>query len=494
MLYSSKSKTIALINSNRVTPPISPVGLEYIAEALSYHGYVPYWLDLCFQENWQAYLKKSISEIHPDFIGITFRNLDEAMTGSQTSFLAILKEIVDICKCISSAPIILGGAGFEIAPLEILRYTDADYGLIGNGVNRIVPLLKAIEENHTDKCPGGVFKRDDEIHINYLSNTTETMPDVYSTFKFSRSFANLEKYFSEGGQIGIETKRGCPKHCAYCVESSKNSHIYLRTPESIIHELKSLLNKGINVYHLCDSEFNLPIHHAKAVCEKIINEGLGNKIGWYTYCSPDNFDEELAVKMEKAGCIGINFCVDTIDEKMVKVLNKNHNYESLKILMKCIRKTNISIMFDLLLGAPGETKESAWYTVEKALELKPDVIGISLGVRLYPNTSITKQIYPSLLEYQSEGKLIGNTVENQNLLFPIFYLENSLDNTFLSQLTSLARTSPNIFLSLPPSEEVSYTYCGHNELAEAIKKGARGAYWHILHNLRKNKSHPPLSQ
>ncbi|MCX8063763.1 MAG: radical SAM protein [Candidatus Hydrogenedentes bacterium] len=479
-----KRKSIALINSNRIHPPISPVGLEYLGETILYRGYNPFLIDLCFENDWQAYLRKRLSEIHPDYIGITFRNLDEAMSSSETSFLPLLKDIVNVCREISQSPIILGGSGYAIAPAEILKYTGANFGLIGNGVNGTATLLECIGNNCVQKCPGAVYRSDEGICVNPLSPLNSEDTQVYNKFYYSRNLANLPKYFAEGGQIGIETKRGCSNKCTYCVESSLEVPISLRNPKSIIHELKSLLNKGIDVFHLCDSEFNLPLHHAKAVCQEIINEGLGNTIKWYAYCTPEVFDEELAELMEKSGCHGINFCVDTIDEEMLDILNKKHNYDTLSLLMKIFRKTKISIMFDLILGAPGETKESAWSTIDKAMELKPDVIGISLGIRLYPHTQITKRLKAQISQLFSERGLIGNLVDNPDLLLPVFYLEPEISNEFIPQLKTLTQSMPNIFLSLPPTEKASYTYCDNTELSEAIKQGARGAYWHILHQLR----------
>lgn len=479
-----RRKIVALINSNRIHPPISPVGLEYVGEVLIRQGFNPILIDLCFEKDWKTYLRKKLSEISPDYIGITFRNLDEAMTSSKTSFLPLLKNIVSVCREASHSPIILGGAGYAIAPVEILDYTKADFGLVGNGINGIKSLLLCLENDCVEKCPGAIYKIDKRIHSNPVDISYPNENNIYGEFNFSRNFADLLRYFEEGGQIGIETKRGCSNQCAYCVESRYKSPILLRSPKSVVHEIKSLLNKGIDVFHLCDSEFNLPLNHAKAICKEIIKEGLSNKIKWYTYCTPELFDEELAQLMEKAGCQGINFCVDTIDEKMLKFLNKKHSLDSLKMLMKILRGTNIAVMFDLLLGAPNETKDSAWFTIERALELKPDVIGISLGVRLYPYTHITTQLRAQIKELTTKGKLIGHIDNNSNLLLPIFYLEPELDNDFLSQLNSLARSNPGIFLSLPPTEESSYTYCSHHELSNAIKKGARGAYWHILYKLR----------
>ena len=39
--------------------------------------------------------------------------------------------------------------------------------------------------------------------------------------------------------------------------------------------------QGVDVLHLCDSEFNIPAEHAMAVCQEIIARGLGDRVRWY---------------------------------------------------------------------------------------------------------------------------------------------------------------------------------------------------------------------
>ena len=49
-------------------------------------------------------------------------------------------------------------------------------------------------------------------------------------------------------------------------------------------------------------------------------------------------------------------------------------------------------MFDLLLGGPGETPETAADTVEVVKQVAPDCVGAALGIRLYPGTAITRAV------------------------------------------------------------------------------------------------------
>ena len=136
------------------------------------------------------------------------------------------------------------------------------------------------------------------------------------------------RYFAFGGQIGLETKRGCHRQCLYCADPvAKGSFVRLRDVRHIADEAKALLVQGIDMLHLCDSEFNLPRDHALAVCREFIRQGLGERINWYAYLSVVPFDKELAKAMQRAGCVGIDFTTDSAHAEMLKAYGQPYGRE-----------------------------------------------------------------------------------------------------------------------------------------------------------------------
>jgi hypothetical protein len=61
----------------------------------------------------------------------------------------------------------------------------------------------------------------------------------------------------------------------------------------------TLLKIGVDHFHFCDSEFNLPLTHAKEICRAITSHRLNDRLRWYCYCSPVPFDRELARLMKR---------------------------------------------------------------------------------------------------------------------------------------------------------------------------------------------------
>ncbi len=296
-----------LVNTNRMKPAIAPVGLDYLGEALAAKGFVVDLLDLCFQEDYRKAIDDYFAKKSVLAIGITIRNTDDCYLLSQDFFIPQIREIVKYLKTKTEVPIILGGVGFSIMPEKILEYCELDLGIKGDGEEVLPLLLEKIAKGKDCKdLPGLVYKNGG----GFVNNKPQYF-DLNRLSPRRRRFVDNKRYFEEGGQGNIETKRGCNRNCIYCADPvAKGRKIRLRNPELVVDELQALLDGGVDCFHFCDSEFNLPEEHAKAVCQEIINRGIVKKIGWYAYCSPSPFSEELARLMKMAGCKGVDFGVD----------------------------------------------------------------------------------------------------------------------------------------------------------------------------------------
>ena len=201
---------------------------------------------------------------------------------------------------------------------------------------------------------------------------------------------DYSRYVNNGADIGFETQKGCPNRCSYCIES-KTGH-WLKSIPNIITEIKHLVEQGYSQFNLCDSEFNIAPKHAKEVCQALIKEGLNNKMKWYAYCTPKQFSEELGSLMKEAGCIGIDFGVDSGDEGILRNLKRNFQVRDVEKTANICKSLNITFMYDLLIGGPGETKASVKNTISLMKEIHPNRVGLSIGVRIYAGTELSKII------------------------------------------------------------------------------------------------------
>jgi radical SAM superfamily enzyme YgiQ (UPF0313 family) len=475
-----------LINTNRMTPPIAPIGLDYVASAAAEAGLTVDVLDLCLRDDPPRALSDYFGGHSPRLIGLSFRNVDDCFWPSARSFMGDLRALVADIRRVSDARIVLGGVGFSIFGRQIVRETGADFGIRGDGEQALVALRRGLDgAGRLADVPGLIYHPPggDDLIAN-----PPAWPDRL-TVPARGDVLDNAAYFRLGGQIGLETKRGCPRSCAYCADPlAKGPRPRLRSPGQVADEVQALLRQGVDVLHTCDCEFNLPHEHALAVCREMVRRGLGGKVKWYAYLAVTPFDEELADAMARAGCAGINFTGDAASAKMLAGYGQPHRVEDLERSVSLCRRHGIAAMVDLLLGGPGETPQTARETIESLKRIAPDCVGAALGLRIYPGTFAAVRI-AAMGAMEANPGIRRRYDGSVDLLQPTFYISPDLGPSPARLIRDLIGDDSRFF---PPAEEAGsggaagdHNYNDNSALVAAIADGARGAYWDILRKLRR---------
>lgn len=478
---------LTLINTNMMAPHIGPIGLDYIAENAKAAGIEVEIIDLCLADDPEKTLQSYFAAHSPHMVGISFRNLDDSFWPSAQWFVPDLTDTIGKIRSMTDAPIVLGGVGFSIFPERIVEYTAADFGIRGDGEQAVVSLLNELRRSrHFEGIDGLIWRSDGKVRSN-----RPDWPEPLSLLTSRESIDNLA-YFKQGGQCGLETKRGCSRRCIYCADSlAKGVKVRLRKPSEVADEAEALLAKGIDVLHLCDSEFNIPRNHAYAVCEEFNRRLLGKRLRWYTYMAVVPFDAELAEVMSKAGCVGIDFTGDSACPSMLKTYHQPHLKKDLASAVRLCRANAITVMIDLLLGGPGETPETVAETINFVKQIDPDSAGAPLGIRIYPNTEMARIV-------AAEGPLeINPNIRRRypgsvDFFKPTFYISEALGEQPAKLVQDLITCDERFFGPMQEATSeaaesglpTNHNYNDNTQLVKAIEEGARGAYWDILRKLR----------
>jgi radical SAM superfamily enzyme YgiQ (UPF0313 family) len=465
---------LALVNTNRVRPPIAPLGIEYLAEYLSTAGYEPDLLDLCWEEDWRKGMGRFFSGREYQVVGFSLRNTDDCAFSTKHSFLPEFLEMIRYARELSGAFFMIGGVGFSTMPEPILEATGVEAGVLGSGEQTTRMLLECLDND------GSWHEVQGLIHRTGGRWTQNAQPRgrKLDLPTMSRRWLDNPRYFREGGQAGVETKRGCPWRCIYCCEPlAKGSTVRTRPAQEVGDELASLLDQGIDHIHTCDSEFNLPPDHALTVCEEILRRGMGGRLRWYAYCTPAPFPRELAALMARSGCVGINFGMDSGDAVMLRRLGRRYGPEELLETVRSCREEGIVVMLDLLFGSPGESRDSVIRTVDIARESGAERIGISAGVRVWPGTPLAAEITGEELSQGLRG--------GRDPLDPLFFIEPSLGDEMFELLDRRIGGDERFFFFNPAEASQNYNYNDNEVLVNAILGGYRGAYWDILRRLSR---------
>jgi radical SAM superfamily enzyme YgiQ (UPF0313 family) len=104
-------------------------------------------------------------------------------------------------------------------------------------------------------------------------------------------YAGLNSYVP---YMGIETKRGCPYSCAYCVYPKlQGGRLRCRPPADVVDEMEALQKEfGVESFHFTDPVLNIPHGHLEDICREILRRRL--KVRWSGFIREDHFNEQNA--------------------------------------------------------------------------------------------------------------------------------------------------------------------------------------------------------
>lgn len=468
--------TAVLINTNLMKPPVTPIGLDYLGSALLRNGFEVDVIDLCFCDDYRTEIDSYFEKKAPLVVGMTIRNTDDCYFLSQDFMMAQIKGIVSHIKKRTDAALVLGGVGFSVMPEQILDYLDVDFGIWGDGEWAFPELLKRIQSGKNfGSLPGLVLRNGKGIRKNQ-----RRFCDLDQLGVPGRDIVDNRRYFREGGMGSIETKRGCPMQCIYCADPiSKGRRLRLRSPHLVSSELEVLCKQGIDHIHICDSEFNVPEEHTLALLREMIRKKLGERLRWYAYLRPVPFNREMASLMLRGGCQGIDFGVDHVNDGILKTLRRGYTKEDVVRTARICHEFGITFMYDLLLGGPGEDRQTLKEVIDCMKEISPACIGISAGIRIYPHTRLAGMVFKEGLN-KGNPNLKGTLSENDGFLKPMFYLSSAISRDIIPHLSTLIGEDDRFFLGATEDAEKNYNYNENQILIEAIRKGYRGAFWDIL--------------
>jgi radical SAM superfamily enzyme YgiQ (UPF0313 family) len=454
-------KKVLLINSNtEILPyPVAPLGISLIAASIK-PAYNVKVYDAAFGAPDE--LIHVLNAFSPDYVGVGLRNIDNVTMRKSNWYLSDIRDkIIKPIKENTCVPIIIGGSGFSIAPLEVFRFFDVDYGIYGEGEGLFPELLKRLDKNQSKINLDGVISKHD---ISVKGRTYQKGNLIIPRADID-SFINFDLY-KQRGNYPIQTKRGCTHKCIYCSYPKIEGVKYrLRPVYDIVDEIEEVHNRIPDTsFEFVDSTFNSPLKHAINICKEIIKRNLKLRLRTMGV-NPGEVTEELIILMKQAGFSQIDCTPDSAAKKMIKVYKKNFSKNKLIQCAEIIRKQNMPTMWFFMIGAPGETEETILETfdfIDKHI-FEEDMVHITEGIRIIPET----ELYQIALTDQVITK-------QQSTIEPMYYVDPKLGRDKLNEILEreIAKR-PNVMNSIntAPSKELmqaAIRYRQQNQVEEPM--------------------------
>ena len=359
---------ICCLNSKYIHASLAPWCLLSGVKAFAKNDYDIKVLESTINANLHDFAQKIISE-NPQVISFS------CYIWNITQTLEICKEIKEKLDC----KIILGGPEVAYRPKDVLeKYDYIDFVLSGEGEWNF-PLLLDNINGDLITVDGLTYRKKNEIITISEKEYNETPPSPYSD-----DFYNNLK-----GRIAyIETSRGCPYRCAFCL-SGRCSKLRFFDLDQVEKDIINLANSGTQTLKFVDRTFNANSKRANEILT-FIKENYGTKIPqnicFHFEIAGDILTEETLEILSQMpiGAVQLEIGMQSFNEDTLKKINRKTNTEKLiKNIKKLLEFGNMHIHIDLIAGLTGEDLESFKNSFNIGYSLKAHMLQMGFLKLLY---------------------------------------------------------------------------------------------------------------
>ncbi|MDT8273151.1 MAG: radical SAM protein [Desulfomonilia bacterium] len=376
--------------NSRTTMLFHPLGIAQISSMLRRDGLDVTVVDLTFEDEPDVFVE--LERLNPRIIGVyVMLTMYERARTIARRIREILPDTVLAC-------------GGPMPTLDPDRFSsDFDYVFRGeavdsfprfcrdylNGKNREDMLL------HSQDYPG-FYHRDlrtgtltsvapessDERRLNLLP-----LPDRsdYNHARYQLFWIEREGF----SPAGIMTTFGCPYTCDFCSKPIFGNYFRRRHMDNLVHEIHDIKSWGYDGLWIADDCFTLDLDHVRSFCTRMIRENL--EMEWTCLSRTEGVPVDITHLMKQAGCKKVFFGLESGDNSVLKLMNKNTTVESAEKTLTQFSQCGIETAGFFMVGYPGESYETIEQTFAWALKLPLDELSFTTPFPL-PGTGLYRKV------------------------------------------------------------------------------------------------------
>lgn len=331
-----------------------PQGLAYIAAVLLRGGYAVEIYSQDVHHYSEDHLLEYLDAQEFDVVGLSF-------IAGYYQYQKALKISEAVNRSKNRPFYIIGGHGPAPEPEYFLRKTGADAIVMGEGEITVVELLEALKNKKTlHKIKGVAFREGDKVIINDRRPLIEDIDSIpFPAYElFPMEYYRLLREPNCGQTdfvIPILSGRGCTFECNFCYRMDKGFRP--RSSKEIIEEIKLLkANYGINYIAFGDELLMSSQNRTIELCRDIIKHKVNIK---WNCCGRLNYaTKDVLNLMKKAGCVYISYGIESMDNQILKNMNKALTVKQIIQGIEATLEAGISPGFNIIFGNIGESKET----------------------------------------------------------------------------------------------------------------------------------------
>lgn len=293
----------------------------------------------------------------------------------------------------------------------------------------------------------------------------------------------------------VESSRGCPFHCAYCLSAGSAPVRYFPLAP-LLRAWERLIARGARYFKFVDRTFNLDL----ARCDAILQFFLERQAqGLFLHCEmiPDRFPPALRDRLAAfpPGAVQLEIGVQTWDpdvaRRVCRTQDSTHTAASLQWLRD---HTGVYLHTDLIAGLPGETQASFAAGFDRLAALRPHEIQIEVLKRLR-GTAITRFDSEWNMRYhpQPPYELLHHRTMSPEDLSAIKRFARAWDlwvnsGNFVATAARLWRNAPSTYQSFSQWSDWAFKRLGRQH-ALSLEQQADTLFHYLV-----NENHQPANE
>ncbi len=318
-------------------------------------------------------LESTINSNINDYIALIVAEQPQIVCFS--SYIWNIEKTLHICEKLKeqlNCKIILGGPEISYRAQNVLQsYSFIDFVLSGEGEESLPKLLDILHLNGDLSLADGLTYRQN-------GNILQTEEKIYTGTPVS---PYTDEFFDNlSGRICyIETSRGCPYRCAFCL-SGRCSPLRFFDLDVVKENIIKLSNSGTKTVKFVDRTFNANAKRANEILSFIISNyktAIPEGVCFHFEIAGDILSEETLALLQSAPkwLFQLEIGMQSFNEETLSVINRKTNTEKLKKNIKrLVSFGNMRIHIDLIAGLTGEDIHSFEKSFDKGFSLKPNML------------------------------------------------------------------------------------------------------------------------
>ena len=331
-----------------------PIWLVVLVNALKLQGIEPNTIDLGTvppDECEQLFLDKM--SLEPAILGFNI------MCGNDN--LNIVEQLARKAK--DSNPdhiIIYGGALPSSMPDLLIEKGVCDYVLVGEGEIAFPSFIKAVRQgNFFPKDISGIcYKKADTVTKIPPKRVCSAGQQLGEISQPDYSLIDMEfyiNYLKETNQsFSIMASRGCKGNCFFCNRIIKG--LSVRQPTLVLSEIEYIINKyDLDSFYFVDEN----CLESKTFFYQFIKLKQNKNLN-FTFrgqCRIDAIDEDVCALGRDNNLASVTVGIESVRQKTLNMMAKGTKIKDIEEKIKLVRRYNISIMPNFIIGFPWDTEK-----------------------------------------------------------------------------------------------------------------------------------------